>query len=357
MKEYRTTSAVKTWLGQNGISLLDFPGMDVGAVAEIRGGFPGPTVAFRADIDALPVDEQSGVEFSSEVPGVMHACGHDFHTSVMLGAAILLQRERENLHGSLRFIFQPSEETAQGAKWVVEHGALQGVEAIFGFHNRPDLPAGTIGIREGPLMASVDRFEIDIEGRGGHAGMPENCVDPIVTGAQIVTALQSVVSRSLSPLENAAVSITRMTAGNTWNVIPASARLEGTVRTLQEEARKKIPRLIGRTASGVAAANGAVSEFRWYEYLPMVRNDPRFSDVVEEAAKTEGLPVVPARQNLGGEDFAYYQSLIPGFFVWIGSDGPEEWHHPKFTVDERALSMGARFFARLGRLLLKAGDP
>jgi len=352
MQEHKTTERIKQWLTQAGIAVLDIPNLTVGVVAEVRGNCPGPTIALRADIDALPIQELSGVEFCSEVPGVMHACGHDFHTSVMIGAAILLQENREQLHGSVRFLFQPAEEAANGAKWMAEHDVLNGVSAVFGCHNRPDLPVGTIGVKEGALMASVDRFEIDVNGTGGHAGMPQNCVDPIVIGAQIVTALQTVVSRGVSPIDSAVVSVTRFSAGNTWNVIPTQAQLEGTVRTLQKTVREQIPNRMRSIAEGITQANGAKAEFRWFENLPMVFNAPQFTEVISRSAEQENLNVIPAKPNLGGEDFALYQSLIPGYFVWIGTDGKEEWHHPQFTVNEQALSVGARYFARLGRNVL-----
>ncbi len=352
MQEYKTTEKIKNWLSQAGISVLEIPDLTVGVVAEVRGRLPGPTIILRADIDALPVQECSGVEFSSEVPGVMHACGHDFHTSVMIGAAMLLQEKKETLHGCVRFLFQPAEESASGAMWVTQRGVLNGVAAIFGCHNRPDLPVGTIGVKDGGLMASVDRFVIDIYGTGGHAGMPQNCVDPIVAGSQIVTALQTIVSRNLSPLDSAVVSVTRFTSGNTWNVIPGQAQLEGTIRTLDETVRKLILKRMQEIAEGTARANGVRAEISWSDNWPMVCNDPQFTEVISRSAKEEQLDVVAAKPNLGGEDFGYYQSLIPGYFVWVGTDGKAEWHHPEFTVNEQALPVGARFFARLAENIL-----
>lgn len=352
LKEYKTTETLKSWLAGAGISVADTPRMPVGAVAEVVGTHPGRTVAFRADIDALPVQEQTGLSYASTVPGVMHACGHDLHMSVMAGAALLLQEHRDLLHGTVRFLFQPSEENARGAKWMAGFGVLDGVDAIFGFHNRPDLPVGTVGVKEGALMAGVNRFVITVEGKGGHAGMPQNCIDPVVAGAQLVTALQTVVSRRLSPLTSAAVSVTRFTAGNTWNVIPARAEIEGTVRALEPGGGEKIAELMKKVAAGIAEASGAKVDFAWEALLPPVLNDARFTGTVRKAAELEGLQAVPARPNLGGEDFAYFQSRVPGYFVWLGVNGTEEWHHPAYTLDEKALEPGARYFARLGRLLL-----
>ena len=184
-EEYETTKRIRHWLEEAGTTILDYP-LETGLVCEVKGEQEGPTIALRADIDALPIVEQSGVEFSSKTEGVMHACGHDFHTSSMIGATILLQSRRSELKGTVRIIFQPAEEVAQGAVYVAKQGVLEGVSAIFGMHNKPELPVGTIGIRSGSLMASVDRFELDIIGVGGHAGIPNNTIDPIVIASQIV---------------------------------------------------------------------------------------------------------------------------------------------------------------------------
>ncbi|WP_068504974.1 M20 peptidase aminoacylase family protein [Paenibacillus kribbensis] len=352
LQEHETTARIKRWLADIGIPILDFP-LEVGVVAEIQGELPGPTIAVRADIDALPIREETKVDFVSKNDGVMHACGHDFHTASMIGAAILLQEKKSQLRGTVRFIFQPAEEIAQGAKLIAQAGALEGVKAIFGMHNKTDLPVGTIGIKEGSLMASVDKFELDVIGVGGHAGIPNNSVDPIVVGGQIVSGLQSIVSRSLSPFHNAVISVTRFQSGNTWNVIPDKAELEGTVRTFQEEARSRIPVLMKRTAEGIAAGYGAEVDFRWYSYLPCVNNNGRFTDVATDAAKDLGYKVVDAAQSPGGEDFAFYQETIPGFFVWMGVDGPQEWHHPAYSLNEDALIVAANYFSHLAVKVLE----
>lgn len=346
MKEYETTKRIRKWLQESDITIMDFP-LEVGVVAEIIGSEPGPTIALRADIDALPIQEETGLPFTSKNDGVMHACGHDFHTASMIGAAILLQQRRSELQGTVRIIFQPAEEIAQGAVFIEEVGVLEGVAAIFGMHNKPDLPVGSIGVREGSLMASVDRFEIDIVGIGGHAGIPNNSIDPIVVTGQIISALQSIVSRNLSSFDNVVISITQVHAGNTWNVIPEKAFLEGTVRTFQNEARESIPKLMKRTVEGIASAFGAKADFRWYSYLPVVDNSPLFTEVTKEAGLELGFNVVEAEKSPAGEDFAYYQMKIPGFFVWMGVDGPKEWHHPAFTLNEDALLVAANYFSTL----------
>jgi len=346
MKEYETTKRIRRWLEEAGITVLEYD-LQVGVVAEIRGSQPGPTIALRADIDALPIKEETALPFSSRNEGVMHACGHDFHTAGIMGAAILLQERRNELKGNVRILFQPAEETSQGAVLVEKAGVLDGVEAIFGMHNKPDLPVGTIGVREGALMASVDRFEIEICGVGGHAGIPNNAIDPIVVTGQMISALQGIVSRNLSSFHNAVISITQVHSGNTWNVIPEKAEMEGTVRTFQNEAREIIPDLMKRTVEGIASAYGAKVDFRWYPYIPVVDNSPLFTKVAAETARDLGYEVVTAAQSQAGEDFAYYQTMLPGFFVWMGVDGPKEWHHPSFTLKEEALLVAAQYFAKL----------
>lgn len=346
MKEYETTKRIRQWLKDENIKILDLP-LTVGVVAEIEGDYLGPIIALRADIDALPIVEETGLDFASKNLGVMHACGHDFHTSAILGAAILINENKSKLHGKVRIIFQPAEENAKGANIIIESGALDNVEAIFGMHNKPDLPVGTIGIKEGSLMASVDRFEIDIIGVGGHAGIPEKCIDPIIVASKIVSGFQTVISRNLSPFSNTVISVTRFQSGNTWNVIPEKAELEGTVRTFQEDVRKNIPDLMKRNAEGIASAFGAKIDFRWYPYLPSVNNDEKFKKVATESAIELGYKVVEAKQSTGGEDFALYQTKIPGFFVWMGVGGDKEWHHPAYYLNEDALIIAAKYFSNL----------
>ncbi|UOE59071.1 M20 peptidase aminoacylase family protein [Priestia filamentosa] len=353
MMEIETTKRIRRWLEEGNIDILPFENLEVGVIAEIKGAKPGPTIAIRADIDALPIKEETNLPFSSKVDGVMHACGHDFHTASIIGTALLLKEKRDQLQGTVRFIFQPAEEIAAGAKKVIEAGALEGVEAIFGMHNKPDLPVGTVGIREGSLMASVDRFEIDVIGVGGHAGIPNSSIDSIVTASSIVTSLQSVVSRNVSSLQNAVVSICNIHGGSSWNVLPDKVKLEGTVRTFQDDARGKIPEFMQRTVEGVAAGYGAKAEFRWYPYLPSVQNDARFAEVAIGAAIELGYEVVEAEKSPGGEDFAVYQTKIPGFFVWMGTNGTQEWHHPAFTLEEGALEVASSYFANLALKVLE----
>lgn len=351
MQEYETTKKIINWLKEENINILNLP-LTVGVVAEIEGDYPGPIIALRADIDALPIIEETGLDFTSKNYGVMHACGHDFHTSAILGAAIIINKNKSKLHGRVRIIFQPAEENAKGAEMIINSGSLKDVKAIFGMHNKPDLTVGTIGIKAGPLMASVDRFEIDVIGVGGHAAIPERCIDPIIVASEIVSSLQTIISRNLSPFNNAIISITRFQSGNTWNVIPEKAYLEGTVRTFQKDVRKIIPDLIERNIEGVASAFGANVDFRWYPYLPGVYNDESFTKVATETAIELGYKVELAKESTGGEDFALYQNRIPGFFIWMGVEGSREWHHPSYNLNEDALIIAAKYFSDLAIKIL-----
>ncbi|MEY8743089.1 amidohydrolase [Bacillales bacterium AN1005] len=345
-EEFNTTAHIKKWLESNNIAILPLD-LETGVVAEIKGAFAGPTIAIRSDIDALPIKEETQVPFKSKTDGKMHACGHDFHTVSILGAAILLNDQKDKLHGSVRFIFQAAEEIAQGAKIAVEKGALEGVSSIFGMHNKPDLPVGTIGVKSGGLMASVDKFKIKFNGVGGHAGIPHNAIDPIVIASQYVTSVQTIIARRLNLFDNAVISITSIHGGNTWNVIPDAVELEGTVRTFQPDARAAIPGLMKNLAESIAQGNGGSVEFIWDDYLPVVNNDANLEEIVRKTAADTGYNVVDGVPSAGGEDFAFYQTYIPGFFVWMGVNGPQEWHHPEYDLNEEAIKVASEYFAQL----------
>ncbi|OPA80616.1 hydrolase [Paenibacillus selenitireducens] len=350
-EEFETTKSIRQWLEQAGISILELP-LATGVIAEVRGKLEGPVIAIRADIDALPIQEATELPYASRIPGKMHACGHDFHTAAVLGAAYLLKEREQELQGTVRFLFQPAEEKGTGALHLIELGVLEEVQAIFGMHNKPDLPVGTVGIREGSLMASVDGFEIVIEGVGTHAAVPDGGVDPIVVSAQVVTALQSIVSRNVSSLDSAVVSVSKIHSGTTWNVIPQNAVLEGTIRSFRDEVRERVLANFSRIVHGVAEALGAAARIRFYPGPPAVQNDKALTAWSVEAANEAGLHVVTPQPSPGGEDFAFYQQQIPGSFVFMGTSGNHEWHHPSFTVDEQALSPSARYFAILAERAL-----
>ncbi|WP_372632183.1 amidohydrolase [Cohnella sp.] len=343
-EEFETTASIRGWLSEAGIRIADYP-LRTGVVAEVGRG--GPIVAIRADIDALPVQEETGLPFASRIPGKMHACGHDFHTAAVLGAALLLKQREAELKGTVRFLFQPAEEKAKGASQVIASGALEGVSAIFGLHNKPDLPVGTIGIKAGPLMAAADGFIVEVKGLGTHAAVPEAGIDPIVASAHIITALQSIVSRNVGALDGAVVSVTRLNSGTAWNVIADQAVFDGTLRTFDEKVRTKVRERFDQIVTGVGAALGAEATVRWLDGPPAVVNDPVWAEQSAATAKAIGLQVVEPIPSPAGEDFSFYLRQVPGSFFFLGTSGPQEWHHPAFDVDERALPIGASFFASL----------
>ncbi|MNB88670.1 putative hydrolase YxeP [compost metagenome] len=350
-EEFRTTEKLRAWLTAAHIPILDLP-LATGLIAEIGNG-AGPIVAIRCDIDALPIEEQTGLPYASEIPGKMHACGHDFHTAVILGAALLLKAREHELPGRVRILFQPAEETGHGAESVLASGGLNDVAAIFGLHNSPELPTGTFGTRSGPLTAGVDRFEIKVKGVGAHAATPEKGVDTIVTAAQIITMLQTVVSRQSSAIEPVVLSVTRINGGFTWNVIPELVELEGTVRTYNEEIRRDIPLQMTRIIEGIAAAAGAEAKLLWYPGPPATVNHAEWADFTKQVASDTGYKVEDIPLQMGGEDFALYLQQIPGAFVNIGAGPGYALHHPQFDVDEAAILPAAKYFAALAEQALE----
>ncbi|MNW37110.1 putative hydrolase YxeP [compost metagenome] len=350
-EEFSTTAYIRQCMEEAGIRISDYP-LETGLIAEIGGLNGGPIIALRADIDALPIQEETGLPFESQVPSKMHACGHDFHTAALVGTALLLKEWEQELQGTVRLLFQPAEENAKGAKQVINSGALEGVQAVFGMHNKPDLPVGTIGIKPGPLMAAADGFVIEIEGKGSHAAVPDAGKDPIVAAAHIVTALQSIVSRNVSPLENAVVSVTQIHSGNVWNVIPKQAFMEGTVRTFNNEARSLVMERFVQIVEGVATAFGTTASVRWMEGPPPIANDATLAEWADATAAELGCESIIPALSSAGEDFAVYQQTVPGLFVFMGTSGTQEWHHPGFTLDERALPVSVNFFAHLSKRAL-----
>ncbi|AIQ67555.1 hydrolase [Paenibacillus graminis] len=351
-EEFETTQYIITLLEQAGITIIDY-GLTTGVIAEIGGLQEGPVVALRADIDALPIQEETGLPYASLHPGKSHACGHDFHTAALIGAAYQLKQQESYLKGKVRLLFQPAEEKAKGAQQIIACGALEGVHAVIGMHNKPDLPVGTIGITGGPLMAAADGFVVEVQGAGAHAAVPEAGTDPIVAASHIVTALQSIVSRNVSALQSAVVSVTKLHSGNSWNIIPETAVLEGTIRTFDEAVRSKVLERFGQVAAGVAAAFGAEAAVRWLGGPPPVNNDAGLARLGEETAAELGFHYVKPQPSPAGEDFAFYQRVVPGLFVFVGTGGSREWHHPAFNLDEAALPVGTAFFADLAVRVLK----
>lgn len=345
-EEYETTERIKRELHAAGIEILQTP-LKTGVVAIIRGAQPGKTYGLRCDIDALPIMEETELPYKSEIPGKMHACGHDFHTASVIGTALLLQERKEKLHGNVKILFQPAEESSHGAETVLQTGILSDVEAIFGLHTAAYLPVGTLGIRTGSVMAAVDRFELNITGTGCHGGHPDEGVDTILVAASVIQALQSIVGRNLNPFHTGVVSVTRIHGGNTWNVIPDKVELEGTVRSMDKEDRVFIEKRMRGIAENTAAAYGAKAELLWYPGPPATVNEETWSAFAEDVAKECGYEVVPQRNSTGGEDFAFYLEKIPGCFINVGTGVGYPNHHPQFYADEAALAPAAEYFARL----------
>jgi hypothetical protein len=328
-----------------------------GILADLKGGKPGKTIALRADMDALSIREETGLPFSSENPGVMHACGHDAHMTCLLGAARLLRQHQESLSGAVRLIFQPAEEMSPvgGARRMIEAGALQDVDAVFGLHVWPNLPIGSIGVRPGPQMAASDHFSVRIEGDSAHGAMPHLGHDALVAAAQFISAVQSIVSRNTDPLEACVVTIGVCQAGSRYNIVPESCLLEGTVRTYSPEVRKQTERRLGQILNGICEAMECKGTLN-YEYgYCALRNDPEMADYMLKEIRTlfgEEAAVVPERPAMTAEDFAFYLTETPGAFAWLGTqalDDPDVWplHSSHYKGNEDALWRGSAFLASL----------
>ncbi|WP_018260432.1 M20 aminoacylase family protein [Methylobacterium sp. WSM2598] len=324
-----------------------------GVVGLIRGrrAESGRTIGLRADMDALPIEEATQLPYRSTVPGTMHACGHDGHTAMLLGAARYLAETR-NFDGTAVVIFQPAEEGGGGGAAMVKDGLMErfGIQEVYGLHNKPGLPLGSFAIRPGPIMAAADRFTITIEGRGGHAAAPHDCIDTVVVAAQIITALQSVVARNADPIASAVVSVTTVRAGEAFNVIPQTAVLNGTVRCLAEPVRALCEARIGALAAGIAQAFGARAATHYVRGYPVTDNHPDqatfMADVAEEVAGEAGVnrAVDPM---MGAEDFSYMLEERPGAYIFLGTgDGPGL-HHPAYDFNDAATPYGVSLWARL----------
>src|ERR687897_793318 len=322
-----------------------------GIVATLEGEGGGPTVALRADMDALTITEETGLAFVSEVDGKMHACGHDGHTSMLVGAAHALLGMRDRLNGSVKFFFQPAEEGGGGGKVMVEEGVADDVDSIFALHLWPGLPFGTAATKAGPIMAAADAFEMTVRGAGGHGAMPHLTADAIAMAAHIVTALQTVVSREVDPVEPAVLTVGEIGAGTAYNIIPETARLGGTVRTLNEHLRRKMPERMEHLARGVAQGMRGDVQFDYEFSYPVTVND---EDAARRALGVAGdllgeeNAIELTNPSMGAEDFAYFLEKIPGAFIWLGvGEDVSGLHTPTFAFDEEILSLGSALLTAL----------
>lgn len=354
-QERKTAAFVSEKLTQWGIS-HETGIAQTGIVAIIQGTSPGPTFAIRADMDALPIQEENQVPYRSQHDGVMHACGHDGHTAIALGTAYYLAQNRHLIQGAVKLIFQPAEEQPGGAKPMIEAGVLKNpdVDAIIGLHLWNNLPVGTVGVRSGPLMAAVEIFDCTIYGKGGHGAIPQQTIDPIVVGSNIIASLQSIISRQLDPLESGVVTVGKFQAGHTHNVIPNKATFGGTVRYFNPDLEGFFDERLEQHIAGLCQSYGATYELNYQRLYPPTINDSRMADLVRTVAETvidTPQGIVPNCQTMGAEDMSFFLQQVPGCYFFLGSanadaglDYPH--HHPRFDFDETVLSTGVEMFVR-----------
>lgn len=346
--EINTTEFIKKELKKYGIEFFN-NGTYTGVIGILKGAFPGKTIALRADIDALPVQENTGLEFSSINTGCCHACGHDLHMTALLAAARLLSKYRNHLRGTVKFFFQPAEEKLGGSETIINNGFLKDVDAVFGLHTWPDVHGGSIGIKKGPMMAGSDSFKITITAPGGHAAHPHKTPDPIAAAAYMITQLQTIVSRELNPLDSAVITVGKMTAGTAANIIPSEVTLEGSMRYLLPETRLQIHNSIKRIAEGTALSMRVHAETEITPGCGPVIGTDELVDIVEASAGkllgTDKIAILPTA-SMGSEDFSAYLAQKPGAFFRIGTgtDEPNSHlplHNGKLLFSEDAITAGA----------------
>ncbi|MGH7043888.1 MAG: M20 metallopeptidase family protein [Acetobacteraceae bacterium] len=356
-QEHRTAGVVARELARLGIPHRTGIGK-TGVVGLIEGGRPGPCLAIRADMDALPILEQSGLPFASTTPGLMHACGHDIHTTTLLGVAAVLADLAPQLAGTVKLVFQPAEEGLGGMAAMLNDGLLDGprIERALGFHNHPDLPVGRFGFARGAVLAASDRFEITVHGKSGHAAYPHTTIDPIVAAASLVVQLQTVVSREVPPMRPAVVTVGAIHGGEAHNIIPDSVLIKGTVRTLHAEVRDLAEAAILRLCAGLQAATRARAECVYRRGVPALVNDDTVLDATVAAVRRQlGDVVEESEPSLGGEDFALLAELVPSFQLRIGSGQPgraDRLHNSAYQPDEACIGLGVQALARAALDLL-----
>ena len=344
-KEFRTTKKIKEYLTEWDVKLIALP-LPTGVLAQIGTG-NRPVAALRCDLDALPVQEETGLPYASEVSGCMHACGHDFHMTSVLGAALLLKERESQLKGTVRLIFQPSEEVNEGAVPVLRTGLLGDVSEYYGIHADPEIDAGTLGIREGAVMACPDHFQIRIHGCGGHGAQPHLSLNPIPCAASVILALQQAVPGKISPFSPCVLSVCQIQAGDTWNVIPGQALLEGTLRTMSDTDRETGISSIREIAEYTAKTWGCTAETVFFPAPPPVVNNADLAVFAAETARSLGIRVIQQEPSMIGEDFAEYLQEKPGCFIRVGTGIGPGLHHSKFKADPSVLSGTAEFLAEL----------
>lgn len=354
-EEHWTSGRISAWLEESGVPHTRGHAGGTGIVAEIPGG-SSELIVLRADMDALEIEERTGVSYASQIQGKMHACGHDGHSAILCGVARLLWEARDMLPCGVRCIFQPAEEEAAGGRLIVNEGLLDGARAAFALHGWPSIPTGRLMVGPGAVMASADDFHIEIVGRGGHAADPASTIDPVVIAAHLVTALQTVVSRSVNPWDAVVLSVTRLEAGHTGNIIPDCARVDGTLRTLTETSRREAMTAIERIALGVCAAWGASAEVRLASIgYPASVNEPgmaAYAQRVAARALGEDLVSTPPHPYMTAEDFGYYLQKVPGAFAFLGTgarDGASSpgLHTPYYNFNDESLEPGMLYLASL----------
>lgn len=363
-KEQRTAGIVASRLRALGASVRDGIA-GTGVVGVISGARPGPCVALRADMDALPIGDRKDVEYRSRVPGVMHACGHDGHVAMLLGVAEILKALSGEFSGSVKLIFQPAEEGPGGAEPMIRGGVLSDpdVSAVVSTHIWPDLPTGVVAVRSGPVMAAVDGIDITIRGEGGHGAAPHRSVDAIVVAAQAIMALQTIASRQVNPVDSMVLTIGTISGGYRHNVIADEVRMSGTLRTLNPALRKAVPGIIDRTLAGVTQSAGGTYEFTRTPGYPALINDETVASIIAESAKRllgKRHVIEEIEPSMGGEDFAYFLQEVPGAMFMLGAGNPAKGakypaHHPRFDFDEDAMANGVALMVDVVLELLQRG--